>query len=168
MMKILKDLLVPILYITIGWFLNFVTTTFILKKNHELEKKKILREKIEELAKVVYELEEMYKQILAKILVNAETNEKIDSEGLVRKDTLPSLLLSKILIYFYFPELKPEYNLLIKEKDRIGKKILDFLKEDDKVKRKKMAAEILYESDKISKLCDKVIFLSEKIAQKLL
>ncbi len=77
MIENLKSFLLPVLLIAIGWLLGLITTKFTFKQTRELEKRKILREKIEELAKLVYKIKDEYRDISMKIIVNAVTNGEI-------------------------------------------------------------------------------------------
>jgi len=169
MIENLKSSLLAVFLLIVGWFLGLITTKFTFKQTRELEKRKILREKIEELAKLVYKLEDEYKQISTRIVTNAETGKEINLEDLISTNTLPPFPLISILIDFYFPELKTEYNELINKKEEFGKKVITFLKEKDKTNRKRIAGEIfLSELDEIDKICEKIISSSGKIAQRLL
>jgi len=164
MIENLKSFLPAVLLVAIGWLLNFITMKVTFKQTRELEKKKILREKIEELAKLVYKIKDIYRNISMKIIVNAVTNGEIKD---MSENVLPFPLI-RVLIDFYFPELKAEYNELADKKKEFGDQVVTFLKEKGQTRRKEIAGKIYSESDEIDEICEKIISSSSKIAQKLL
>lgn len=151
--------ILPLITLIIGWLLNLLSTMFIYKRTIELEKKKLIQTKIEELTQLIDEVSKAYMKIWVKI---KHSGTDVDFEGV----NLPFVRI-KILISFYFPELKPEYEILLKERDDFGNKILPVLIETDKVKRSQLYLELTKSLQRIIKLCDETFCISaSKIAQK--
>jgi hypothetical protein len=168
--------IIPIITLIIGWFLNLFSANITFKKTRELEKNKSLQAKIEELAKLIYKIKQGYTQIGAETRTNKVTiTENGVSTGINLKnigdalksigDTFPLLYL---LINFYFPELKSEYDELLNKDEDINKLLIPFwLREDEERCREaeeKMSGTVGF----ILGICDHIISSSTKIAQKLL
>jgi len=152
-----------ILYIFIGWVLGLLSVEFNFRRTRELEKKKILQVKVEELVKLMYELSDEYTQISSEILAYTEVGKEINLKGI----NANTLLFIRTLITFYFPELKTLYEELEGKKKEFSEMIVSWLKKDQAF-RKEIAAEIFVKSKEIDKVCEKVISSSTTIAQRLL
>jgi len=166
--------------IIIGWALGLLSGLLLaeynFKKTKELEKKKNLQAKIEELAKLIYKIKQECTRIwtetrtnrvtITKNGVSTEINLKNIEDALKSiKDVVPLLYL---LINFYFPELKSEYNKLSNKKENVNKLLVPFyLREDEE--RCREAAEKMNDTVKnIETICDNITSSSTTIAQRLL
>jgi hypothetical protein len=175
MVENLKSYLPAVFLLIVGWLLGLITTKFTFKQTRELEKRKILREKIEELAKLTYKIKQEYTQIrnetrtnkvvITKSGVSTGINLKnINDASKSIEDAFPLLYL---LINFYFHELKSEYNELLNKKEEINKSlaILYLGKDEERCK----AAEKINDTVKnIETIYDSIIFSSKNYAQALL
>jgi len=182
MIENLKSYL-PAVLLIVGWLLGLITTKFTFKQARELEKRKILQEKIEELAKLTYKIKQDYAQIrnetrtnkavLTKSGVSTGINLKnINDASKSIENAFPPLYL---LINFYFHdfyELNSEYNELLNKKEEVNKLLMpfylrDYLREGEEKCRE--AAEKMNDTIKnIKTICDNIISSSKNYAQKLL
>jgi hypothetical protein len=148
----------------IGWLLNIIAMRFASKRTQELEKKKLLQTKIEELANLVYEIEKSYRKIWGEIAAcHYSKKELLNMESI----NLPFDKI-QILINFYFPQLKPAYDNLIKEKDSFGDKIFPTLREQNDEKRKELFKGITQTHERLEKACENICSLSSIISQEIM
>jgi hypothetical protein len=156
--------ILTVVTLIIGWLLNILAMRFASKRTQELEKKKLLQTKIEELANLVYEVEKSYRKMWGEIAANHFSNkESLNMEGI----NLPFDKI-QILINFYFPQLKPAYDDLLKEKDIFGEKIFPTLRERDDKKRSVLFKDITHTYDRLEKACEKICSLSSGISQEIM
>jgi hypothetical protein len=160
------NILIPIITLIIGWFLNLFSTKVTFKKTRELEKKKLLQTKIEEIATLIDEIDQDYTQLWGKVVSIVKLGMKINAETV----NTPKIPFSRvqILIDFYFPKLKTEYNELIKEKSKFGKQLVLLIDETNKTNQEGLIYEITDTSERIRKTCEEIISSSVKVAQKIL
>jgi len=156
--------IIPIITLIIGWFLNLISTKVAFKKTEELEKKKLLQTKIEEIAKLVDEIDRGYNMIWTTIT---------PTDSFIKPTpNLESFVISfrrvKIVIDFYFPELKPIFNELIKESQKFAEEFAYFSDAKNKTNQPGILNEIEDTINRINNKCGEIISLSAEIAQKLL
>jgi len=149
--------------VIVGWLLNHLSMRFASKRTQELEKKKILLTKIEELANLVDEIVKSYRNIWGEIVANLSIGKQVSVEGI----NLPFAKI-QILINFYFPQLKPEYEILVKETDSFGRKIFPVLDERDEKKRGGLFVDLTAVHQRINVACERICVLSSKIAQDIM
>ena len=65
-------------------------------------------------------------------------------------------------------QLKPEYEILVKETDSFGRKIFPVLDERDDKKRGELFADLTAAKERINVACEKICALSSKIAQDIM
>ncbi|MCX5824651.1 MAG: hypothetical protein NTY86_14400 [Deltaproteobacteria bacterium] len=156
--------ILTVVTLIIGWFLNILAMRFASKRTQELEKKKLLQTKIEELANLVYEVEKSYRKLWGEIAVNHfSSKQPLNMDGI----NLPFDKI-QILINFYFPQLKPAYNDLVKEKDSFGEKIFPTLREGDEKKRSELFKDITRTHGRLEKACENICSLSSGISQEIM
>jgi len=158
--------IIPIITLIIGWLLNLFSTKITFKKTRELEKRKLLQTKIEEIAKLIDEIDQDYTQIWGKVVSNVRLGVKLNAEIV----NIPNIPFSRvqILIDFYFPKLKIEYNELIKEKNKFVVQLVSLIDEKNKTNQEGLIYAITDTSEKIKKACEEIISSSLEIAKEIL
>jgi len=167
MLESFKNSLWALLYIFIGWLLGLLSAEFNFKKTRELEKKKTLQAKIEELAELVDRTYKEDQQIWIEIPLFKEINLE-NIKRLMPFVIDPSHKRVRIMIDFYFPELKTEYEELINNHAHFMNQVLYLAEEKNQANREKILEEGGLALDEVKKVCDRMISSSSKIAQKLL
>ena len=117
---------------------------FTFKKTQEVEKRKLLQTKMEELANLTDEIEKSYRRVWGEILKNISSGKyDISVEGV----NLPFARM-KILITFYFPQLRAEYDALLKERDIFGSRMFPVLRETDRKKGEELFVTLVHRTNR--------------------
>lgn len=155
--------LLTIVTLLIGWVLNLLSMRFTFKRTREIEKRKLLQTKIEELANLIDEMVRSYRKLWGEIAVSVSAGRQISVEGIN-----PPFTKIQILIEFYFPQLRQDYQTLIKETGDFGRNIFPTLNEQDKIKRGQLFGDLTVNHERINKACERIAQLSANIARNLI
>jgi len=161
-MEIALGALMGLIGVIVGGFLQHFTSQRAIDRQHEWDRSRLVHEKLELIAQVANDMGQRMSNLYSGAIDSVETGEsyKVDI-------TLPFAKL-EMLLSFYAPEIKHEYERLLVLRNEMGDIIVDLISGRvpiEKPNKQKLNGKLLKASFCAEKICESIINEASKLGR---
>lgn len=161
-MEIFLGALTTIFGVIVGGVLQHFTSRRAIDRQHQWERSRLVHEKLENIAQTANEMGEGMKRLYSDAIISVESGERYNPQK-----PLPFAKL-ELLLSFYAPELRPEYDQLLALRDEMGSTIATLINggvPKTKAEKQHINKKLLKASFQSVRICDKIIGGASKLGR---
>lgn len=153
-MEIVLGGAMTVLGVVVGGVLQHFTSQRTIDRQHDWDRSRLLHEKLEQIAEEANDLGERMRKLYSDAIVNVDAGEPYRPEI-----SLPFAKL-EMLLNFYAPELKQDYDQLVRLRDEMGSTLVNLVNgriPTEKRQKQELNEKLLTASRRAKQACEQLI-----------